>query len=1007
MTVLLDHIVASPSSGDEGIGKTIALTLELSGPVTVTGTPTLSLNDGGTATYIGGSGTNALTFGYTVAASNSSVPSLAITQVNLPNGATVKDAAGNAAILSPAVGTVLGLQIDTTPPVVTKVVASPSSGDAGIGKTISLTLAMSEVVMVTGTPTLTLNDGGTATYAGGSGTNVLTFSYTVGASDSSVSALAVTQVNLPNGGTVQDMAGNTANLSGAAATSGPQIDTTTPVVTKVLASPSSGDEGIGKTIDFTVDLSKAVMIRGTPTLTLNNGGIANFTGGSDINVLTFSYTVGASDGSTSALAITQVNLPNGATVQDAARNGANLSGALTTLTGLQIDTTTPAVTKVVASPASGTEVPGNTITLTLNLSEAVTVTGAPTLTLNDGGTATYTGGSGTNALTFSYTVGASDSPVSALAIMQVNLPNGATVQNAAGNTGNLSGAVTTLTGLVVDAPPVVTKVVASPSIGDDGIGKPIVLTLTMNEAVTVAGTPTLTLNDGGTATYSGGSGTNALTFSYTVGAGDSSTSALAITQANLPNGATVKDAAGVAANLSGGLTTLTGLQIDTTTPAVTMVVASPASGTEVPGNTVALTLDMSEAVTVTGTPTLTLNDGGTATYTGGSGTNALTFSYTVGTGDSAVSALAITQANLPSGATVRDAAGNAANLSGAVTTLSGLAINPSVSSGYNDGAVNAPAGTPQLPSLLSGYAVRPPWKVAGIDYAVGVPSGTALKDPLTLSMSGVSVNTTSHTIFVTGNNVTLNGYDFSLEGGWDVYVEGANDVIENSNFKVGANNLVPIGSSTAASNLTVMYNTIDGGGLGVAGNPGAIYTLISFRGSGGMTAEYNWLKNAPQHIIEFLNGTLIDRYNLIQNVGYSVGAHVNDVQFNGSVSNGSVIDFNTVFNPQPVNGYPIPGEGIQVEAQLGSTITHTRVENNTIIATGPSLTASYLIVIRQDAGTNVIDGVDIHGNYLDTTGAYGPFYPPTGSNVTFTDNWNMVTGSPFPSPPAASEQRQR
>ena len=42
---------------------------------------------------------------------------------------------------------------------------------------------------------------------------------------------------------------------------------------------------------------------------------------------------------------------------------------------------------------------------------------------------------------------------------------------------------------------------------------------------------------------------------------------------------------------------------------------------------------MSEAVTVNttgGTPTLTLNDGGTATYTGGSGSNALTFSYTVG-----------------------------------------------------------------------------------------------------------------------------------------------------------------------------------------------------------------------------------------------------------------------------------------------------------------------------------------------------------------------------------------
>ena len=74
-------------------------------------------------------------------------------------------------------------------------------------------------------------------------------------------------------------------------------------------------------------------------------------------------------------------------------------------------------------------------------------------------------------------------------------------------------------------------------------------------------------------------------------------------------------------------------------------------------------MTFSEAVTVTGTPTLTLNDGGTATYTGGSGTSALTFSYTVGATDSAVPALAITQANLPNGATIKDAAGNAANLS--------------------------------------------------------------------------------------------------------------------------------------------------------------------------------------------------------------------------------------------------------------------------------------------------------------------------------------------------------
>ena len=87
-------------------------------------------------------------------------------------------------------------------------------------------------------------------------------------------------------------------------------------------------------------------------------------------------------------------------------------------------------------------------------------------------------------------------------------------------------------------------------------------------------------------------------------------------------------------------------------------------------------------------------------------------------------------------------------------------------SGFNDGSAGAPAGAPQLPSLLSGYAARPPWQVAGVDYAVGVPSGMTLKDPATINMAGVSVNAASHLIVMSGNNVTLSGYDFSLEGGW-------------------------------------------------------------------------------------------------------------------------------------------------------------------------------------------------------------------------------------------------
>src|SRR5205807_1705632 len=161
--------------------------------------------------------------------------------------------------------------------------------------------------------------------------------------------------------------------------------------------------------------------------------------------------------------------------------------------------------------------------------------------------------------------------------------------------------------------------------------------------------PTLTLNDGGSATYVSGSGSNALTFSYTVAAGQN-TSDLAVTAVN-PGTATIKDAAGNAADLTGAVANPAGtLVIDTTAPTVSSVVASGTgvtngAGTLAAGSVVTLTVNLSEAVTVAGgTPTLTLNDGGSASYVSGSGSNALTFSYTVAAGQN-TSDLAVTAVN--------------------------------------------------------------------------------------------------------------------------------------------------------------------------------------------------------------------------------------------------------------------------------------------------------------------------------------------------------------------------
>ena len=145
-----------------------------------------------------------------------------------------------------------------------------------------------------------------------------------------------------------------------------------------------------------------------------------------------------------------------ATATDVAGNTSAASTALS----VTIDTNAPLVDETTAVPSNGTEFPGDTIIVTLNLNEVVTVAGTPTLALNSGGTATYSGGSGTDTLTFTYTVGANDSTVPALTITAVNLPDGATISDAAGNAADLSGALVTFPDLQIDPPgtPVITFV---------------------------------------------------------------------------------------------------------------------------------------------------------------------------------------------------------------------------------------------------------------------------------------------------------------------------------------------------------------------------------------------------------------------------------------------------------------------------------------------------------------------------------------------------------------------
>ncbi|MER8753876.1 hypothetical protein NKH57_32650, partial [Mesorhizobium sp. M1050] len=110
---------------------------------------------------------------------------------------------------------------------------------------------------------------------------------------------------------------------------------------------------------------------------------------------------------------------------------------------------------------------------------------------------------------------------------------------------------------------------------------------------------------------------------------------------------------------------------DATAPTVSSTAYGTPGGSLNAGDTVTLAVTFSEPVVVAGgTPTLALNSGGTATYLSGSGSSTLTFSYTVTAGQN-TSDLAITSLILNS-ATITDATGNIANISGAASNPSGI-----------------------------------------------------------------------------------------------------------------------------------------------------------------------------------------------------------------------------------------------------------------------------------------------------------------------------------------------
>jgi hypothetical protein len=142
-------ITADTDNGEKEIGarQVVTITANTSETVYVTGTPTLQLNNNEVAGYTGGTGSDSLTFAYTVQ-SGDDTSDLQVSNLNMPNGATIEDATGNE--LAPPVTAGLGIQINTIDPIVTGVSTTPWSGDFKAGDAISIFLTLSGPVKVKG-----------------------------------------------------------------------------------------------------------------------------------------------------------------------------------------------------------------------------------------------------------------------------------------------------------------------------------------------------------------------------------------------------------------------------------------------------------------------------------------------------------------------------------------------------------------------------------------------------------------------------------------------------------------------------------------------------------------------------------------------------------------------------------------------------------------------------------------------------------------------------------------
>lgn len=426
------------------------------------------------------------------------------------------------------------------------------------------------------------------------------------------------------------------------------IETVAPTVVSMVVADTA--LAVGETSTVTITFSEAVTNLEIADFTVANGALSSLASGDGGITWTATLTPTAATQDPSNL----ITLDNTAYTDLVGNAGTGTSDS----NNYAIDTLRPGATVVVTDTAL---IAGETSLITITFNEAVSGLANADLTIANGTLSTLTSSDGgiTWTATYTPTAGVED------ATNVITLDNTGVV-DAAGNAG--SGTTDSNNYAIDTLPPTASLVVTDTTLLD---GETTTLTITFSEAVGGLDLADLVAEN---ASLTSLSTANNITWTATLtpDAGvDDVTNVVTLASTGVVD---------VSGNPGAGTTNSNNYAIDSTVPTVASV-SVPANGTYVAGDTLTFTVNTSEAVTVVttgGMPSLSLTLGSStrdASYVGGSGTSALTFSYTVGSGD--LDSNGITLGSLTSnGATMRDAAGNNLTLTlNAVGSTAGVLVD--------------------------------------------------------------------------------------------------------------------------------------------------------------------------------------------------------------------------------------------------------------------------------------------------------------------------------------------